>query len=194
MARQAVRKLRHWKQRWNKNAAFVWRRKIMYAGELTEPGSPIPEALAKAPTKLRRFWESHTIELAEFEAPDVATGQVEGKKPEPAGDDEVAIDPPIEGVKVTRGKGSWFIIDTGEDQVKVNGQAKLDELLAELRLEAEDGDQDGDGDGPEDEADDGSDEATDDAEGEATEETDGSDADAEDGGNAEPEAGDDFLD
>lgn len=73
--RKKVRTLRHWKQRFNKNADFIWRRPIIWQGENMEPGDPIPEALAKNPTKLRRFWESRVIELAEFEEPDVLTGQ-----------------------------------------------------------------------------------------------------------------------
>lgn len=132
--RKQVRKLRHWKQRFDKNAAFVWRRKIKYAGELTQPGEPIPDALQDHPTKLRRFWESQTIELAEFEEPDVATGQ-----PQVAlvADEPVEIDPPIEGVSVTKGNGSWFIVSTDGDEVKVNGQRALDELIDELRFEAD---------------------------------------------------------
>lgn len=72
-----VRKLRHWKQRFDKNAAFVWRKGLVYQGQRIVLGAPIPKELADSPTKLRRFWESGTIELAEFDAPNVATGQVE---------------------------------------------------------------------------------------------------------------------
>ena len=70
-----TRSLRHWKQRFNKNAKFVWRRSIVYAGIQTVVGKSIPKILADSPTKLRRFWESSVIELAEFEAPNVLTGQ-----------------------------------------------------------------------------------------------------------------------
>lgn len=132
--RKQVRKLRHWKQRFNKNSAFVWRRAILYAGEITQPGEPIPDELQAAPTKLRRFWESSTIELAEFEAPDVQTGQPQVA---PVADEPVEIDPPIEGVSVTKGNGSWFIVTTDGDEVKVNGQRALDELIDELRFEAD---------------------------------------------------------
>ena len=70
-----VRKLRHWKQRFDKNAKFIWRRKTEYGDWTYEIGEAIPEELENNPTKLRRFWESKRIELAEFKAPNVATGQ-----------------------------------------------------------------------------------------------------------------------
>jgi len=69
-----MRKLRHWKQRFNKNARFVWRRPTTFGGEAYQPGDPIPPELESNKTKLRRFWESSAIELAEFEDPNVATG------------------------------------------------------------------------------------------------------------------------
>lgn len=75
-----VRSLRHWKQRFNKNAKFIFRRAVTYRGRWYRVGSPLPKELAASPTKLRRFWESGYIELAEFEAPNVATGQAD-KKP-----------------------------------------------------------------------------------------------------------------
>lgn len=80
---RVVRKLRHWKQRWNKNAEFVWRRRMKYAGEIVEPGDPIPQHLKDNPAKLRRFWESHAIELAEFDEP---KNVLTGRSPEEAED------------------------------------------------------------------------------------------------------------
>lgn len=98
--RKKVRTLRHWKQRFNKNADFIWRRPIIWQGKNMEPGDPIPEALAKNSTKLRRFWESRVIELAEFEEPDVLTGQKpqasvvkEPEALEEANDEEEAEEP-----------------------------------------------------------------------------------------------------
>ncbi|UFK26765.1 hypothetical protein [Roseobacter phage RDJL6] len=79
-----VRSLRHWKQRFNHNAKFIWRRPIIWQGETVEVGTPIPEDLVKGRAKLRRFWEAGVIELAEFEDPDVVTGQ----EPEPVKDPE----------------------------------------------------------------------------------------------------------
>ncbi len=75
--RQFIRKLRHWKQQWDRDAEFVWRRYTRYAGKDCMPGDTIPDILKDNPTKLRRFWESQRIELALFEDPNVATGQAE---------------------------------------------------------------------------------------------------------------------
>lgn len=74
--RKIIRKLRHWKQRFDKNAEFIFRRRLVWGGKTYVPGDPIPKALAQSPTKLRRFWESSTVELTLFEDPDVADGQV----------------------------------------------------------------------------------------------------------------------
>lgn len=87
--RTKVRTLRHWKQRFQKDAEFIWRRPITWRGKLVKAGDPIPEALATNPTKLRRFWEARVIELAQFEEPDVLTGQ----KPE-----EPVVDPIDENI------------------------------------------------------------------------------------------------
>jgi len=82
MTAQRIRSLRHWKQRFDPNAAFVWRKNVIWAGEQMEAGMEIPEELAANRTKLKRFWESGYIELAEFEEPDVLTGQVPEKTKE----------------------------------------------------------------------------------------------------------------
>ncbi len=81
--RLPTRKLRHWKQRFNKDAKFIWARQVTWKGEQTVPGEQIPADLAAMTTKLRRFWEAKLIHLAEFEAPNIATGQVEVKEHEP---------------------------------------------------------------------------------------------------------------
>ena len=114
-----TRKLRHWKQRYDPNAAFVFRRRVVWNGATHEPGDPIPEELAANRTKLRRFWESGWIELAEFEAPDVATGQVSLELPD--------------GITMTQ-RGPWFTITLADGSVhKAQGAEARDELLAQLR-------------------------------------------------------------
>lgn len=75
MARIKIRSLRHWKQRFDKNAEFIWRRPVKWQGELAAAGDPIPETLSDNKAKLRRFWEAKVIELAVFEEPDVVSGQ-----------------------------------------------------------------------------------------------------------------------
>ncbi len=79
--RKKVRTLRHWKQRFHKDAEFIWRRSVTYGGESYGPGDPIPDTLMANKAKLRRFWESGTIELAQFEEPNVLTGQVKRSTP-----------------------------------------------------------------------------------------------------------------
>lgn len=108
-----VRTLRHWKQRFNKNAEFVWRRSLTFQGKRTKIGDEIPETLAENPTKLRRFWESSVIELAEFEAPDVSTGQVsevevETPEPEKQGNSKWSIEGLDEVFKTKKAaKAAW---------------------------------------------------------------------------------------
>ena len=76
-----IRRLRHWKQRYAPNAAFIWRRRLLFNGTLYEPGDQIPAELVANKSKLRRFWEGQIIELAEFEAP--AHKAPEPEPPEP---------------------------------------------------------------------------------------------------------------
>lgn len=64
-----IGKLRHWKQRFEPDAAFIWRRDMQYGSEAFKAGDLIPQALFENKYKLRLFWESKTIELARFETP-----------------------------------------------------------------------------------------------------------------------------
>ena len=122
MPRRVIRKLRHWKQRFDPNVDFIWRRRTTFGDETYEPGDPIPKMLHEMKAKLRRFWESHWIELAEFEEKDVATGQV----------DLLRDVPP--GVTVVKAGGNWFAVTTSDGETtKVNGWRRLQELLNELR-------------------------------------------------------------
>lgn len=73
--KRSPRRLRHWKQRYNKNAKFIWSRDVVYSGQEFEAGDVIPDGLV-TPIKLRRLWESRWIQLADFDAPDVFTGNV----------------------------------------------------------------------------------------------------------------------
>ena len=119
-----IRKLRHWKQRFNRNAEFIFRRRVNWGTKIYEPGDLIPKELQDNPTKLRRFWESHTVELAEFDVPNVATGQVED------------VQPP-KGVTVDEvGKG-FLVTDTDGTEHRVNGRGALNELLRWITLEHE---------------------------------------------------------
>lgn len=61
--------LRHWKQRFTPGAKFVWNKPVIWQSAVMSVGDPIPDDLAKNPAKLKRFWDSKTIALAEFEPP-----------------------------------------------------------------------------------------------------------------------------
>ncbi len=113
-----IRKLRHWKQRYDANAAFILRRRMKWGAKTYEPGEHIPKELAANKAKLRRFWEAGWIELAEFHAPDVATGQAEPKL--------------LDGVVMER-RGSWYVVTMVDGSVrKALGRKAWGKLLAEL--------------------------------------------------------------
>jgi hypothetical protein len=97
MSKRKVRTLRHWKQRYDKNAKFIWRKPLTWAGKKVTVGDPIPEDFQ--PAKLRRFWESGVIELAEFKEPkNILTGGDMANKPDapkvPANEFDEETDPP----------------------------------------------------------------------------------------------------
>lgn len=119
-----IRKLRHWKQQFDKDARFVWRRETLFAGTIYEAGTVIPDDLIPK-AKLRRFWEAGRIELYKFEDPDVATGARKDA------DDELVIP---EGVTVEKAKGSWFLVKIVGDEkdYKVNGKKALAKFIDEL--------------------------------------------------------------
>ncbi len=116
-----VRRLRHWKQRFEKNAKFIFRRGMLYGATQYKPGDDIPQILQDNPAKLRRFWESGVIELAAFDEPDVMTGAITNDLPA--------------GITVEQGKGSWFIITDGEETYKANGKKNLKALIERLKTE-----------------------------------------------------------
>ena len=73
-----IRKVRHWKQRFDPAAAFVCRRRIVWDAKIYERGDLIPDQLAGNKVKLRRFWDSGVIELWEENPepePDVKAGE-----------------------------------------------------------------------------------------------------------------------
>lgn len=62
-----VARLRHWRQRFQKGAKYIWRRRIIWEGKETVVGAECPESLTSNPKKLRLFWEAKTIELRDFD-------------------------------------------------------------------------------------------------------------------------------
>ncbi len=84
---RAIRKIRHWKQRWDPRAAFVWRKQTTWStpghkAVTFPPGSVLEDWVIESmgAAKLRRFWESHRIELLEF---DTDTGRPTPPAPTP---------------------------------------------------------------------------------------------------------------
>jgi hypothetical protein len=66
-----VRNLRHWKQQYDANAKFVARKTLKLIGGTLYAGDVLPQEVVDGMgrSKLKRFWQSRYIELAEFEAP-----------------------------------------------------------------------------------------------------------------------------
>ena len=111
-----------------------------WGGKTYRPGDRIPEELAANKAKLRRFWESGWIELAEFTERDVASGQpvAESESPD-ARPDTTEIDAALEGgvpagVNVERCGGGWCSVTYPNGRVvRVQGKSGLDELLGSLK-------------------------------------------------------------
>ena len=115
---KSIRKIRHWKQRYHPDAAFICRRRIQWGGRAYESGEPIPGGLAANKGKLRRFWEGGWIELAEFEVSRAGTGRIETNLPNGAS---------------LELRGSWYIVTLSDgSEYKAQGRVAYGELLAEI--------------------------------------------------------------
>ena len=113
----ATRRLRHWKQRYEPNAAFIWRRRLLFGGKTYEPGERIPAELAANKSKLRRFWEGQIIELAEF---------------------EIETSSPIRVKIIKSGTSGWYtVIMPDGEELKSNGPTALKALLRKLNAVSE---------------------------------------------------------
>ena len=133
---QVVRKLRHWKQRYDPHASFICRRRLQWGGLKYEPGDPTPDGLAANKGKLRRFWEAGWIELAEFKAPNVVTGlPMETPVEDPERPVEVldGAETAYAAVPQVERRGSWHVVTMPDgSERKALGRKKLNELLAEI--------------------------------------------------------------
>ena len=116
---QVIRKLRHWRQRFDPKATFVFRRRTKWSGEWMEPGDPVPDGVSTA--KLRNMWDARRIELAEIEEPAPTGSNPEEPPPEAPLPDFVEQ------------RGSWFAVAMPDgSERRVQGREALDKLLAEL--------------------------------------------------------------
>lgn len=83
---KTIGKYRHWKQQFQADAGFVFRRAITWTtperSARFEPGTELPEWVRESMgrAKLRRWWESHYIELAKFEDPQQARAKARGEE------------------------------------------------------------------------------------------------------------------
>ena len=123
-----TRRLRHWKQRFDPNAKFIWRTSKLWDGKMTVPGEEVdPEFAAnkRNRNKLRNLWESGMIELAEFKpVKDVTTGEREADEP-------VSNEPVAKAEKLAKEK--WVATNDLEGETfktKKAAEAWYDELAA----------------------------------------------------------------
>lgn len=82
MGRRAIQKVRHWRQRFDPDVDFIWRRSILFDGRMTKVGAPVPKSLRGNRRKLRDLWEAKTIELARFGPQQTSTERALARLPE----------------------------------------------------------------------------------------------------------------
>lgn len=118
MARRVVRKLRHWKQRFDPTARFVFRRRCRFAGKQYQRGDEIPESLRKKRLKLEDFWEAGVIEL-------LGWGELVGVH-------ETLSLPMPEGVSIKHKGNHWYILTLPDgEEVKLQGRKRVEAWVAE---------------------------------------------------------------
>lgn len=106
MTMKRLRKLRHWKQQFDPNAKFIWRKNVLWEGNPIVPETEIPESLKNNPVKLKRFWEAGVIELYAFEEPDVLTGRVPEPKEDLDADGDLGAKGESDSDETTEGEDS----------------------------------------------------------------------------------------
>jgi len=131
-----ITKIRHWKEQFDPNGSFVWRRPTKIQGGMTRIGDPLDAALVKAlgPARLKRLWKVGMIADANFEAPNVATGRVTESEsgPEPVKVTSGPQNEIPEGVTV-EGAGGWYTVTDGDSSARVRGKEQLEQLLQTIR-------------------------------------------------------------
>ncbi|MGB5810110.1 MAG: hypothetical protein WBG86_06240 [Polyangiales bacterium] len=132
---KSVRRLRHWKQRFNADAKFVWRKALTWHGKRMVPGELVSDEIIEqmGRTKLRRFWESHAIELHEFEAPDTSRAATQASAPAKPEASPPPVEPPAavsddSDIEVEDLGGSWFSVTIDGESQKVRGKQAVEAL------------------------------------------------------------------
>ena len=135
------RRLRHWKQQFDPNAQFIWRRATTFNGVECAAGDILTEdvILGMGVNKLRRLWQASRIELHQFEAPPTSHPLPSGAAAAPpSGDPRPLVAPPgtapSEGgtgrdISIKHVGGPWFIVTIDGTNHKVRGRAKAAELV-----------------------------------------------------------------
>lgn len=72
-ARTNMAQSRHWRQRFDPNADFVFRRSVLFNGERVQIGQPVDKTALGVRHRLRLWWEARIVELAPAARP---TGSV----------------------------------------------------------------------------------------------------------------------
>ena len=129
-----VRKLRHWKQRFDRNARFIWRKGGFWHGQPIVAGGEVTPAqmLQMGKAKLRRLWDSERIELAEFDFPNPRTGVPDA----PRSDEDLLPN----GVTVEALGGNWHAVKMNGSLVKkVRGSTRLQATIDEIAAEQDPG-------------------------------------------------------
>lgn len=121
-----VRKLRHWKQQFDANSAFVARKRLNLSAGTFEPGDVLPQEVLDdlGRVKLKRFWQSNRVELAEFDA----TQEVG------VGTPTIKIDQPDQGEE-----GDEIAVQNAAKQVQLENLTKARKAAA-LKRQKEQGD------------------------------------------------------
>ena len=117
-----IRKLRHWKQRFDPKAEFIFRRASNWDNKQYRPGDKVPDSLKNNKRKLQFMWDAKRIELAEFKAPKSTVPPLKSKTdPVPAETNGTGLP---EGWSMDK-KGNWSIITDPEGGViKLLGKKK----------------------------------------------------------------------
>lgn len=121
-----VSRMRHWRQRYEKGAEYIWRRSVTWQGEQTVVGSKCPDSLTANPKKLRLFWEAKTIELMNFDGNNPkkkhlrqdGTAKPDGQTPAP-----VAPTKPATAEDLVSGSGRKWAVKGSDETFTSKGAA-----------------------------------------------------------------------